>query len=30
VNELRYELIHKPERVRVPLRGLLHLLEAGN
>jgi maltose alpha-D-glucosyltransferase/alpha-amylase len=27
VNELHYELTYHPERVRVPLQGLLHLLE---
>jgi maltose alpha-D-glucosyltransferase/alpha-amylase len=30
VNELRHELDHSLERVRVPVRGLLHLLEAGH
>jgi maltose alpha-D-glucosyltransferase/alpha-amylase len=28
VNELRYELVKHPDRVTVPLRGLLQLLEA--
>jgi maltose alpha-D-glucosyltransferase/alpha-amylase len=27
VNELHYELTYHPDRVRVPLLGLLHLLE---
>jgi maltose alpha-D-glucosyltransferase/alpha-amylase len=30
VNELRFELTNNPERVRIPLRGLLHQLQAGH